>query len=131
MCGGCREPSCRQGIRGKPLSHAPCSSLSTTFPSGELATIACNSLAADREPRKQDVVKTLTTDGPVLTAYVVARPRSLVIHSLISSRLTERRDFKATEMRFLRTAVSSYIDFLQLTTRTMIEFGPTGAQVLS
>ena len=49
------------------------------------------------------------------------------MHWLISLIILVRRVFQATEMRFLRTAVSSYIDFLQLTTQTMIEFGPTSA----
>lgn len=73
------------------------------FPSAREAEIAYNSLRVDisREPRKDQMSKTLTVSENVLSVH-----------------------FTATEARFLRTAVSSFFDFLTLVVRTMDEFGP-------
>ncbi|XP_071817072.1 EKC/KEOPS complex subunit LAGE3-like [Apostichopus japonicus] len=73
------------------------------FPSAKEADIAYNSLRVDisREPRKDQMSKELTVSDNILNVH-----------------------FTATEARFLRTAVSSFFDFLNLVVKTMEEFGP-------
>ncbi|KAJ8046835.1 EKC/KEOPS complex subunit LAGE3 [Holothuria leucospilota] len=77
------------------------SEMKIPFPSDREAEIAYNSLRVDKEPRKSQITKELNLDGNVLLV-----------------------NFTATEARFLRVAVGSFFDLLNLVVKTMEEFGP-------
>ena len=106
-------------------------------------------LVVDNELQPDKVVKKLKVEGKTLVAYVprsrpalrrVTRdraiffPRSTVRDlTLASPRLTRvashRSEFFATEPRLLRAAVAAFLDLLNLSTRTIEEFGHVPAQV--
>lgn len=107
-------------------------------------------LAVDNELQPDKVVKKLKVEGKNLVAYVsrsrpalrraptsdraIFFPRSTVRDlTLASPRLTRvashRSEFFATEPRLLRAAVAAFLDLLNLSTRTIEEFGHVPAQV--
>ncbi|XP_028827456.1 L antigen family member 3-like isoform X2 [Denticeps clupeoides] len=79
--------------------------LEVPFPSECLASIALNSLAPDREPRRGGITKELLVTGSVLTAR-----------------------WTADEARVLRVSVGSFLDHLSLVLETMEAFGPPAEQ---
>uniref|UniRef100_A0AAY4BNI4 L antigen family member 3 n=1 Tax=Denticeps clupeoides TaxID=299321 RepID=A0AAY4BNI4_9TELE len=81
---------------------AICSNLEVPFPSECLASIALNSLAPDREPRRGGITKELLVTGSVR--------------------------WTADEARVLRVSVGSFLDHLSLVLETMEAFGPPAEQ---
>mmetsp|Transcript_5476 Transcript_5476/g.8508 ORF Transcript_5476/g.8508 Transcript_5476/m.8508 type:complete len:88 (+) Transcript_5476:87-350(+) len=77
--------------------------LEVRFPKDSHASIVCNALSVDEELQPPtSLVKTMTVTGNVLKIH-----------------------FAASELRLLRVSVSSFLDFLHLSTRTLAEFGDT------
>lgn len=73
--------------------------LTVPFPSARYATIACNSLRIDKEPRRGGCTKALSVEG-----------NSVIAH------------FTAKETRSLRVGVNSFLEFLSLVTETIDQF---------
>ena len=104
-------------------------------------------LAVDNELQPDKVVKKLKSEGNTLVAYVprsrpalrrVTRDRAIFFPRStvrdLTSRLPvspvacHRSEFFATEPRLLRAAVAAFLDLLNLSTRTIEEFGHVPAQ---
>ena len=104
-------------------------------------------LAVDNELQPDKVVKKLKVEGKTLVAYVprsrpalrrVTRDRAIFFPRStvrdLTSRLPvspvacHRSEFFATEPRLLRAAVAAFLDLLNLSTRTIEEFGHVPAQ---
>jgi len=74
--------------------------LEVKFPRNEWANVVRNSLAVDKELHPDQVKKSLTVEGETLKCV-----------------------FVAVDPKILRTAVSSFYDFLILVTKTVDQFG--------
>jgi hypothetical protein len=105
-------------------------------------------LAVDNELQPDKVVKKLKVEGKTLVAYVAylapgssSRPetrsrigfprstvRDLTSRLPVSPVACHRSEFFATEPRLLRAAVAAFLDLLNLSSRTIEEFGHVPAQ---